>query len=105
MLTFLSGDKELATTAGKSITHLFNLVEQMKERGQGISVLKLSAMPGFSLLPKGDYRLQIDAFKDQGPQGRPCVFNGQTSYIDWIATVKYHTLIVMGLEPLPCAIA
>lgn len=98
MFTFLSGDQTHATNSTRLLVNLATLTQNQQKVGKNISILQLVKDPLFALPVKGDYRMKIVSFKDDGPEDRPCVFDGNSSYVDWVQTLRYQSLIVMGLK-------
>ena len=109
MFTFISGDQTHAASTARLLVNLAILIENRQKSGRNISVLQLVKDPLFALPTKGNYRMKINSFKDDGPEDRPCVFDGNSSHVDWIQTLRYQSLIVTGLkhikEPEPQTVA
>lgn len=98
MYTFLSGDKALAEYAIKALIRNKELIDQHRADGKELNLSKLLTDPGFSLLPEGDYRFKISLSENENSETHPNVYNGQTSYVCWPATVKYKRITIMELE-------
>ena len=98
MFTFLSGDQTHAASTARLLVNLAILIENQQKSGKNISLLQLVKDPLFALPAKGNYRMKVNSFKDDGPEDRPCVFDGNSSYVDWVQTLRYQSLIVMGLK-------
>lgn len=109
MFTFVSGNQTHAASSARLLINLAILTENQQKSGKNISVLQLVKDPLFALPAKGNYRMTIDNFKDNGPEDRPCVFDGNSSHVDWVQTLRYQSLILMGLkhikEPTPQTVA
>lgn len=109
MFTFVSGNQTHAASSARLLTNLAILTENQQKSGKNISVLHLVKDPLFALPTKGNYRMKVNSFKDDGSEDRPCVFDGNSSHVDWVQTLRYQSLIVMGLkhikEPGPQTVA
>lgn len=98
MFTFVSGNQTHAASTARLLTNLSILVDNQQKGGKNISILKLVEDPLFALPAKSDYQVRLGEFKDEGPDDRPCVYDGKSSYVDWVQTLRYRSLIVMGLK-------
>lgn len=97
MFTFVSGNKTQADETARILSNLATLVELQQHRTGAVSLKALAKDPLFVMPAKGDFRMKINSFKDGGEEKRPCIYDGNSSYVDWTKTIQYGTLVVMGL--------
>lgn len=98
MFKHLDGDYDLSVQTNEILQLLSTHCAEQEKRSKKVTMETITEIPGFKLPVKGNYRFVLTTF-DSG--GLVSVYNGQDSFIDWLAMCRLNQVILRGVEIYP----
>lgn len=95
MFKHLDGDYAKSVDTNRILTLVADHCIAQEKLGRRATMDSIMALPGFSLPVKGDYRFTLNTTADFNAV---MVYNGQASFIDWLAVIRYNQVVVRGVE-------